>query len=54
VSPNVPAWNIIFSLVAMTVLYSFLTLVALKLGVKYGTSDFKAEEISAADPAATD
>ena len=44
VSPNVPAWNILFSLVVMTVLYAFLTIVALKLGLKYGTSDVKIRE----------
>jgi cytochrome d ubiquinol oxidase subunit I len=41
ISPNVPAWNIIFSMVVMTVLYAVLTVVALKLGIKYGTSDVK-------------
>jgi len=42
VSPNVPAWNIVFSLVTMTVLYTVLTIVALKLGLKYGTQTLKA------------
>ena len=37
VSPNVPAWNVIFSLAIMTVLYTILTIIALKLGLKYGT-----------------
>jgi cytochrome d ubiquinol oxidase subunit I len=41
ISPNVPAWNIIFSMVVMTVLYAVLTIVAFKLGIKYGTSDVK-------------
>ena len=39
ISPNVPAWNILISLIVMTVLYSVLTLVALKLGLKYGTGE---------------
>lgn len=44
VSPNVPAWNIIISLVTMTVLYTVLSIIALKLGLKYGTSDVKIKE----------
>jgi len=48
VSPNVPAWNIIFSLVVMTVLYTVLTLVAFKLGLKYGTDDVKIRETTSA------
>jgi cytochrome d ubiquinol oxidase subunit I len=48
VSPNVPAWNIIFSLVAMTVLYGVLTIVAFRLGLKYGTSDVKIRETAEA------
>ena len=39
VSPNVPAWNILLSLVLMTVLYSVLTVIAFKLAVKYGTGE---------------
>jgi cytochrome d ubiquinol oxidase subunit I len=54
VSPNVPAWNIIFSLIAMTVLYAVLTIVALKLGIKYGTGDIKAKAIPAAEAASAD
>lgn len=41
ISPNVPAWNIVFSLVTMTVLYTVLSIVALKLGLKYGTQTSK-------------
>jgi len=54
VSPNVPAWNVIFSLVIMTVLYTVLTIIALKLGLKYGTSDVKIREITTADTTAAD
>ena len=39
VSPNVPAWNILLSLVLMTVLYTVLTVIAFKLALKYGTGD---------------
>jgi cytochrome d ubiquinol oxidase subunit I len=39
VSPNVPAWNVAFSLAVMIVLYTVFTIVAYKLAVKYGTSD---------------
>ena len=39
ISPNVPAWNVLVSLIVMTVLYSVLTVVALKLGLKYGTGE---------------
>ena len=48
VSPNVPAWNVAFSLVALGLLYGVLTVVAVKLGLKYGTSDIKIREIAAA------
>jgi cytochrome d ubiquinol oxidase subunit I len=37
ISPNVPTWNIVITLVTMTVLYSILTAIALRLGIKYGT-----------------
>ena len=39
VSPNVPAWNILLSLVLMTVLYGVLTIIAFKLALKYGTGE---------------
>ncbi|GAB4503140.1 MAG: cytochrome ubiquinol oxidase subunit I [Anaerolineales bacterium] len=51
VSPNVPAWNIVFSLVALGVLYGVLAIVAFNLAVKYGTADVKVRE---AEPAAAD
>lgn len=51
VSPNVPAWNIAFSLVALGVLYGVLAVVAFNLAVKYGTADVKVRE---AEPAAAD
>ena len=41
VSPNVPAWNVALSLALMTILYTVLSVIALKLGLKYGTSDVK-------------
>jgi len=50
VSPNVPAWNVAFSLTVMIVLYTVFTIVAYKLAVKYGTSDVVINEtVSAAD-----
>ncbi len=50
VSPNVPAWNVAFSLAVMIVLYTVFTIVAYKLAVKYGTSDVViSETVSAAD-----
>ena len=50
VSPNVPAWNVALSLGLMTVLYTVLTVTALKLGLKYGASDVKiTDTASAAD-----
>ncbi len=51
VSPNVPAWNIGFSLIALGVLYGVLAVVAFNLAVKYGTADVKVRE---AEPAAAD
>lgn len=47
ISPNVPAWNVLLSLVLMTVLYSVLTVIALKLGLKYGTGDVRIKEVAA-------
>ncbi|MBL7164431.1 MAG: cytochrome ubiquinol oxidase subunit I [Anaerolineales bacterium] len=50
VSPNVPAWNVAFSLALMIVLYTVFTIVAYKLAVKYGTGDVKIRDnASAAD-----
>jgi cytochrome d ubiquinol oxidase subunit I len=49
VSPNVPAWNIAFSLALMVVVYTVLTGVAVRLGVKYGTGDVEIKDSSAAD-----
>jgi cytochrome d ubiquinol oxidase subunit I len=54
ISPNVPPWNIIFSLITMTVLYTILTVIALKLGLKYGTSDVTTKETTSADAAVAD
>jgi cytochrome d ubiquinol oxidase subunit I len=51
ISPNVPAWNVILSLLLLTLLYSVLTVVALKLGIKYGTGDIESKAIPAADAA---
>jgi cytochrome d ubiquinol oxidase subunit I len=48
VSPNVPAWNIVFSLVALGALYGVLAIVAFNLAVKYGTADVKIRESAAA------
>jgi cytochrome d ubiquinol oxidase subunit I len=48
VSPNVPAWNVAFSLVVLGVLYGVLTVVAVKLGFKYGKADVKIRESAAA------
>ncbi|MGQ9834211.1 MAG: cytochrome ubiquinol oxidase subunit I [Candidatus Villigracilaceae bacterium] len=48
VSPNVPAWNIVLSLVLLGGLYAVLTAVALKLGLKYGKADVKIHESAAA------
>jgi len=49
ISPNVPAWNVAFSLIVMGVLYSTLTIVAFNLAMKYGKSDLKVKETAAAD-----
>ena len=49
VSPNVPAWNIAVSLALMFVLYSILTAIAVRLAVKYGTSDVRIKDTSADD-----
>jgi len=50
VSPNVPAWNVLFSLLVLGLLYAVLTVVAASLMVKYGQSDpSKVKEASPAD-----
>ena len=49
ISPNVPAWNVAFSLIVMGVLYSTLTIVAFNLAMKYGKSDLKVKETASAD-----
>jgi cytochrome d ubiquinol oxidase subunit I len=50
VSPNVPAWNVLFSLLVLGLLYAVLTVVAASLMVKYGQSDpSKFKEASPAD-----
>ena len=41
VSPNVPAWNVAFSLAIMTVIYTIFTIVAYKLAIKYGTGEIE-------------
>ena len=42
VSPNVPAWNVAFSLGLMIIIYTVFTVVAYKLAVKYGTGEISA------------
>jgi cytochrome d ubiquinol oxidase subunit I len=49
VSPNVPAWNVAFSLVVLGLLYGALTIVAFNLALKFGKSDLKTKETAAAD-----
>ncbi len=39
ISPNVPAWNVAFSLILMLVIYTVFTIVAYKLAIKYGTGE---------------
>jgi cytochrome d ubiquinol oxidase subunit I len=46
VSPNVPAWNIAFSLAAFSVLYGVLSVVAFNLAVKHGTGEVKGEAVA--------
>jgi cytochrome bd ubiquinol oxidase subunit I len=48
VSPNVPAWNVAFSLIVLGLLYGVLTVVAVKLGFKYGKADVKIRKSAAA------
>jgi len=47
VSPNVPAWNVAFSLGLMLIIYTVFTIVAYKLAIKYGTGEVEA--LSAAE-----
>jgi cytochrome d ubiquinol oxidase subunit I len=54
VSPNVPAWNVIFSLGVMTILYTALTIIAFRLAIKYGTSDVRIKDTTPAEHEATD
>jgi cytochrome d ubiquinol oxidase subunit I len=49
VSPNVPAWNVAFSLVVLGLLYSALTIVAFNLAMKHGKSELKVKDTAAAD-----
>ncbi|MFZ6026602.1 MAG: cytochrome ubiquinol oxidase subunit I [Chloroflexota bacterium] len=51
ISPNVPAWNIAFSTLALAGLYAVLTIVALKLGIQYGTGEIQAKTAPAATTA---
>jgi cytochrome d ubiquinol oxidase subunit I len=39
VSPNVPAWNIWFSMVSLSLLYAVIMVIGAKLALKYGTGD---------------
>ena len=43
VSPNVPAWNVLISLLLLGLLYAVLIAIALPLAFKYGTADPKVE-----------
>ncbi len=52
VSPNVPAWNIAISLVVLGLLYGVLTVVAFRLGLKYGTGDVQIQDAAIATGAA--
>lgn len=47
ISPNVPAWNVAFSLIVLGVLYGVLSIVAFNLAVKYGTGKVKSEMATA-------
>lgn len=48
ISPNVPAWNVALSLLVLGLLYAVLTVVAVKLGLKYGKADVAIRESAAA------
>jgi len=39
VSPNVPAWNIWFSMVSLSLLYAVIMVIGARLALKYGTGD---------------
>ena len=39
ISPNVPAWNIWFSMISFTVLYGVIMVIGVKLALKYGKGD---------------
>jgi cytochrome d ubiquinol oxidase subunit I len=39
VSPNVPPWNIWFSMVSLTLLYGFILIIGARLALKYGKGD---------------
>jgi cytochrome d ubiquinol oxidase subunit I len=45
ISPNVSAGNIVFSLVALTVLYAVLSILAFRLAIKYGAQEKAAEQV---------
>jgi len=47
ISPNVPAWNIVLSLVLFVGLYAVLGVIAFKLAIKSGTSSLKNESAAA-------
>ncbi|MBA4386241.1 MAG: cytochrome ubiquinol oxidase subunit I, partial [Anaerolinea sp.] len=49
VSPNVPAWNIVLSLVIFGVLYSVLTIIAFRLAVSHGKSDIAVNSSAASE-----
>jgi len=49
ISPNVPAWNIMLSLVLFVALYAVLGVIAFKLAVKSGTSNSRKHEGAAAE-----
>jgi cytochrome d ubiquinol oxidase subunit I len=45
ISPNVSAGSIVFSLVALTVLYAVLSVLAFRLAIKYGAQEKAAEQV---------
>jgi cytochrome bd ubiquinol oxidase subunit I len=49
VSPNVPAWNIVLSIVLFGVLYSVLTIIAFRLAVSHGKSDIAIKSNAASE-----
>jgi cytochrome d ubiquinol oxidase subunit I len=48
VSPNVPAWNVIVSIVLFSILYTVLSIVALRLALKQGKKDISLQSESSA------